>query len=88
MPFKPKEFCLNKKSFQDLVVFVSLALQHFEVFAWNVNALFLKKHLLFESLSTCLYLRLSCLASLCNNLVTSNFITCKQPELVLVILHA
>ena len=33
MPFKPKEFCPNKKSFQDLVVFVSLVLQHFEVFA-------------------------------------------------------
>lgn len=33
MPYKQKAFCPDKKSYQDLVVFVSLVLQHFKVFA-------------------------------------------------------
>lgn len=88
MPYKQKAFCPDKKSYQDSVVFVSLVLQHFKVFAQNINVRFLNTSP-FESLPRALYLRISCLACLYNDLVTTNFISCcEQSELVLIILHA
>lgn len=87
MPFKQKTFCPNKKSYRDLLVFVSLALQTFKVLAYNNNVHFLNTFLS-ATLPTVLYLRTS-LACVCNPPVTTNFISCfEQFELVLIILYA